>query len=83
MLVGTLEVHAGGMPRLPARLQHTHVGHAGLEPDIQDVGDLLIIPGLLAQEFLRIELEPGIDPFVLDTPCDFVDKHLRARMGLA
>ena len=43
MLVRTLQVHLGGAFQFLALIQHTTMGNAGIKPDIENVGHLLIL----------------------------------------
>ena len=60
MLVGTFQIQIGlvgfGPMRINGIFHRENMGRAGVEPDIENVGDLLIVVRLapLAQETLRL-----------------------------
>ena len=56
---------------------------ARVEPDVHDVGDLLVVLRLGAEQLDRIEIEPRIDAVLLDALGDRVEQLRRARMRLA
>ncbi len=49
MLVGAFQVQFGGEMQFRAAFQHREVGGAGIEPDIQGIGDLVVLGGVRAQ----------------------------------
>ena len=84
MLVGALEVERGRPLQLGPPLQHGGVGAAALEPDVQDVVDLLVVVGGVgvAQELLRVAGPPGVGTLVLEGAGDPLD-HLGVAQHLA
>ena len=38
------------------------MGHAGIEPDIEDIGHFIVIRCLIADQLLGRQIEPGIHP---------------------
>ena len=46
MLVGTFQVEIGRIPQFLATVKHAVMGHAGVEPDIEGVGELFVVAGL-------------------------------------
>ena len=73
MLVGAFQIKIGaarlcGQLRIDGIFDREDMGRAGIEPDIQNVGDLFVIVGLaaLAQEARRRRGEPGIGAFGLE-----------------
>jgi hypothetical protein len=46
--------------------QHVLVGGAGVEPHVERVADLLVVRRFVAQQLGGVELEPGLDAFLLD-----------------
>jgi hypothetical protein len=59
------------------------VRSAGIEPDIQRVAHLVVARGIGAEQFGRVELEPGVDAFLLDALRHGFQQLKRARMRLA
>jgi hypothetical protein len=56
---------------------------AGIEPDVERVAHLVVLAGLVAEQFGRVELEPGVDAFLLDALRHGFQQFQRARMRLA
>src|SRR5260221_8887522 len=81
MLVGPLEIERGRPFEVGTLLEHETVRRAGIEPDIDDVGDALVIGGLVgvAEEDLRVGGEPDIGAVALDRFGDAVDDGLVAQ----
>ena len=64
MLVGAFEIEVGGPALLGpvAALQREDVGAAAVEPDVEDVGDHLVIVGVaVAEEGGGVGRIPGVD----------------------
>ncbi len=75
VLVGALQVQIRGRAQSFAVLQHAGVGHAGVEPDVQGVMDLLVALAFrLAQQILGKEIEPGVDALLLHPPGHLLDE---------
>ena len=86
VLVGALEIQIRRERQIRALREHRRMRHAGIEPDIEGVGHLVVVRGLGAEEFSGIEIEPGVDPGLLDAQCHGLDQlgHARVyRTGLA
>src|SRR3546814_1058637 len=62
MLVGALDVEVGPHALAVALLDHISVGRAAIEPDVEDVGDRLVIGEVVvvAEQGLVVGGEPGI-----------------------
>ena len=84
MLVGALEIERGRPLQLGPPLQHGGVGAAALEPDVEDVVDLLVVVGGVgvAQELLRVAGPPGVGTLRLEGAGDALD-HLGVAQDLA
>ena len=83
MLIGTFEVQIHGRLHLiRMRVMHALERQPGVGPHVHDVGDLLVVVRIGAQQLLRIEIEPGFDAVLLDQPGHRLDEFLRARMQL-
>ena len=67
VLVGTLQVQVCRRLQALALAQHAGVGHPRVEPDIQGISDLVVVIGLGAQQFARVQFKPGIDARGLDS----------------
>ena len=65
MLVAAFEIEVGGPVQVgpAAAFEHKGMGAAAVEPDVENVGDALVIGEVIvvAQETLRRGLAPGID----------------------
>ena len=66
VLVGAFQVHHLVVVRiallqLAALADHAEVGDAGVEPHVEHIGDLVVVLGLVAQEFSRVEVVPRVD----------------------
>jgi hypothetical protein len=70
VLVGTFQVQvgarAGGVADVVRATQHVPVSGTGVEPDVQGIGDLVVLAGFVTQQFGGVQLEPGFDAFLLD-----------------
>ena len=81
MLVRTFEIQIGRLVEA-TRQQHALVRDARVEPDIEDVGDLLVVGGLVAQQFAGVERVPDVDTVLLDAIGDQTHQLGAARMRL-
>src|SRR3546814_1457970 len=81
MLVGPFQVQVGRLAQAIVRAlgEHALVGDAVVEPDVEDVGDLLVVAGLLAQQGRRVERMTGIDAVDLDPHGAIANQLPRAR----
>ena len=71
MLVGALEIEVGRPLRVRAALQGEGVGRAGIEPDVEDVLDLLVLLRIVgAEEVGRRPGEPGVGALGADQAQD-------------
>ncbi len=66
MLVRAFQIQVGRMREFGAALQHAGVGDAGIEPDVERVAGLVVVRGVVAQQFGRVEREPGFDAGLFD-----------------
>jgi hypothetical protein len=67
VLVGAFQIEVGGRAAVVAAFQGEGVGRAAVEPDVEDVDDLLEPPRIaVAQEVAVGQLEPGVAAAVLD-----------------
>ena len=84
MLVRAFEIEVGRPLQVGIALQHEGVRRAGVEPDVEDVRDLLVVVGivLVAEEALGRALEPGVGAFGFEGLDDAVD-HLGIAQRLA
>src|SRR5690606_7154832 len=83
VLVRAFEIEVGRHTMPFPVLQHGGVGYARVEPDVENVSDLLVLVRLVAQQLLGIELAPGIDTLLLHAQSDLLYQLQRARVGLA
>jgi hypothetical protein len=74
VLVGAFEVQVDRRRLRDARAEHAGMGDAGVEPDIQDVGDLLVVARLGAEQLAASSVEPGIDAALLDAIGHLLDQ---------
>ena len=82
MLVRAFQVEVGRLAEATLQ-QHAFVGHAGVEPDIEDVGDLVVVLRLVAQQFGGVQRVPDIDAALLHAVGDRAHQLDAARMRLA
>ncbi len=83
MLVRAFQIHhlvAGLARKFGALVEHAEVGHARIEPDVENVGDLVVVVGFGAEQFARIERVPRIGAFLLDALRDLLHQFDAARM---
>ncbi len=68
MLVRTFQVEIGRRARIGPPLEGEGVGRAGVEPDVEDVLDLLVVGGIAArpEELGGLLGEPGVCACLLD-----------------
>jgi hypothetical protein len=59
------------------------VGGAGIEPHVEGVADLVVLAGFGTEQLGGVELEPGLDAFLLDALGDFFHQLDGARVQLA
>ena len=91
VLVGALEVDARRPDAVGAVAEREGVGGAGVEPDVEDVGDLLpvVVRVVVGEEAgLGVVLEPGVGALVLEGLLDAgvdgrVAQDLGGAVGLA
>ena len=71
MLVGAFQIEIGTRAAFVAHgvraAHHMPMGGAGIEPDIEGVGDLFVLCSFLAEQLGCVELRPGLDAALLDT----------------
>ena len=72
-----------GAREVRATLQHTGVGDARIEPDVQRVAGLVVMRGVFAQQFGRVEREPGLNAGLFDALGNDFQKLRRAWMQFA
>jgi hypothetical protein len=69
MLVGAFQIEVGRPAAVGAALQGEGVGRAGIEPDVEDVLDLLVaLRIVVAEEVARRPGEPGVGALLGDQP---------------
>ena len=74
MLVRAFQIQIGRMREFGAALQHAGMGDAGVEPHVERVAGLVVVRGVVAQQFGRIEREPGLDARLLDALRDHFEQ---------
>jgi hypothetical protein len=82
MLVRAFEVQIHRRRDLRPRRADALERHHPNRPDIHDVGDLVVVVHVGADQFARIEREPGFDAAHSDAIRDLVDDLERTRMQL-
>ena len=87
MLIGTFQIEIGTRAALVAHgvrtAHHMPMGGAGIEPDIQGIGDLFVLRRFVAKQFGSIQLRPGLDTALLHTLCHLLHQLDGARVQLA
>jgi len=85
VLVGAFEVHHA-VTRLArefgSAVEYAEMRDARIEPDVEDVGHLLVPRGLVAEQFGGIERVPGVDTGPLHPLRDLLHQLHAARMRL-
>ena len=77
MLVRPLAIEVGADVRPVARLDHEGVGRARIEPDVEDVGDRLVIVEAVAvaEQGLVVGAEPGVGAALVEGVEDAAVDH--------
>ncbi len=85
VLVRAFQIEVGReLQRIAVRAaDHGPVGGAGVEPDVQRIAVFLVLGGLVAQQFSRVQRLPGFDAVLLDALGHLLQQLNRARMQLA
>ncbi len=67
MLVRAFQIHVGRLAvELGTSIDHRGVGRAGVKPDVQGIGHLLVVVGVRAQQLGLVQIPPGLDTGLLD-----------------
>ncbi|MCY1405763.1 hypothetical protein D9M71_210090 [compost metagenome] len=87
VLVGAFQIEIGSRAAGMAQLgmgaaQHVPMGGTGVEPDVQSVADLVVLASLVAKQLGGVQLEPGLDAFLLDALGHFFHQLDGARVQL-
>ena len=82
VLVGTFQVQVRRLADATRR-QHCLMGDAGIEPDIQDVGDAVVLRRFIAQQFGGVQRIPHVHAFAFDPVRNFAHQFHAARMRLS
>ena len=56
------------------------MGHAGVKPNVERIGDLFVLLGLIAQELTRLKFKPRVNAFSFDTGRDVLDQRNAVRV---
>ena len=83
MLVGAFEIQVRREVQFRTAVAATQCVVAGVEPDIQGVGHLVVLRRLRAQQVRGVEFEPGVDAALFDALGDLLDQLRVSRMQLA
>ena len=83
MLIGPLQVEISRKAQTFIGSQHRLMRDPGVEPDIQRVRDLLILPGPGAEQFGGVQFKPGLDPPLFDPGRDLLDQGRGVRVQFA
>ena len=78
VLVGSFKIEIGRAFKIPSFLKNKGMGGAGVKPYIKDVGDLLVILGIVVgtQETAGVRRKPAIGPLFAHRRHDAVDHGL-------
>ena len=82
MLVGTFKIKIGRLAETTFQ-QHAFVGHAGVEPHVEDVADFFVVSGLIAQQLGGVQCIPDVHAALLHLVGNHAHQFHRARMRLA
>ena len=81
MLVGAFEIERGRPCQIEPLLQNESVGRARIEPDVENIVDLVPLRRIVDQAgqeaFLRPALEPGVGAFGAEGGEDSLDQRGR------
>ena len=87
VLVGAFQVQVGArtsdVADIVGATQHMPVGGAGIEPDVQGVGDLVVLASFVTDQLGSVQFEPGLDTFFLDALSHLLHQFDSAWMQLA
>ena len=77
VLVRAFQVHVSGeLAQLFAYPEDGVVGDAGIEPHIQGIQHFFVLVGVCAQQFVLVQLVPGVDAAGLNRLGDFLEQFL-------
>ena len=83
VLIRAFQVEVGRITQLFAPVKHGKMRNAGIEPDVEGIGDLVVVFGVVAEQFPGIEFVPGVDTALLHPPGDLFEQLLRVGMQFA
>src|SRR5690554_1388884 len=83
VLVGAFQVHIGReLAQLFTYPQYRIVGDAGIEPYVQGIQHFFVLIGVCAQQFVLVDVVPGVDAAGFHRLGDFLDQLLGVRVQL-
>src|SRR5690554_763815 len=83
VLVRAFQVHIGReLAQLFTYPQYRIVGDAGIKPDIQGIQDFFVLVGVCAQQFVLVDVVPGVDATDFHRLGHFLDQRLGVRVQL-
>src|SRR5690554_4762464 len=83
VLVTAFQVHVGReLAQLFAYPEYRVVGDAGIKPDIQGIQDFFVLVGVCAQQFVLVDVVPGVDATDFHRLGHFLDQRLGDRVQL-
>src|SRR5690554_1619238 len=83
MLVGAFQVHIGReLAQFFAYTEYGVVGDAGIEPHIQGIQHFFVLVGVCAQQFVLVDVVPGVDATDFHRLGHFLDQRLGVRVQL-
>ena len=83
MLIGAFQVQVCGPVQTLPLTQHAFVGHTGIKPDVEGVGDFVVVVGFITQQLAGIQIKPGIDALGFHAHRYLLHQRLGVRVGFA
>ncbi len=83
MLVGAFQVQVHRRLKIRPHRRHAVERQPGVGPHIHHIRELLVLLGLRAEQFARLQREPGVDATALDARGHLLQQLLGARMQRA
>ena len=83
MLIRAFEIQVRGADQFGTRLEHAGMRHPGVKPDVERVGDLFVMRGIVTEQITRLQVEPGLNALTLDALRHLLDQSHGIRVQFA
>jgi hypothetical protein len=80
VLIRAFQIQIRRLGQFRAPLEHADMSCAGIEPDIEGIGNFPVVRSLAAEQFGRLQRKPGFDAFPLNALCHLLQQFVGARM---